>query len=70
MTNKKFKYTLKQVIDIMKSVAKSEKMNLVFLDKNSGLGGYNYGASAEKDIMISPFVKGNAGDKATGCTLL
>ena len=49
MTNKKFKYTLKQVIDIMKSVAKTEKMNLVFLDKNSGLGGYNYGASAGKD---------------------
>ena len=70
MTNNKFKYTLKQVIDLMNSVAKMEKMNLVFLDKNSGLGGYNYGASAGKDIMISPFVKGKAGDKINGCTIL
>ena len=70
MTNKKFKYSLKQVTDIMKSVAKMEKMNLVFLDKSSGLGGYNYGASAGKDIMLSPFVKGKAGDKINGCTIL
>ena len=70
MTNEKFKYSLKQVTDIMKSVAKMEKMNLVFLDKNSGLGGYNYGASSGKDIMLSPFVKGKAGDKINGFTIL
>ena len=67
---KKFKYTLKQVNDIMKSVAKAEKINLVFMHKDDGIGGYNYGASAGKDIMLPPFVKGKAGDKVNGYTII
>ena len=70
MKTKKFKYTLKQVHDIMKSVAKTEKINLVLMDKNDGWGGYNYGASAGKGIMLPPFVKGKVGDKINGYTIL
>ena len=67
---KKFKYTLKQVNDIMKSVAKAEKINLVFMHKDDGAGGYNYGASAGKDIMLPPFVKGKVGDKVNGYAII
>lgn len=66
---KKFKYTLKQVKDIMKFVAGQEKVKLVFMDKDDGAGGYNYGASSGKDIMIPPFVKAKAGDKVNGYTI-
>lgn len=66
---KKFKYTLKQVKDIMKYVATMEKLKLVFLGKDEGWGGYNYGGSTGDDIMLAPFVKGKAGDKVNGYVL-
>lgn len=60
---KRYRRTLAEVRAIMKSVAKKEKLKLVFMSAENGHGGYNYGASTCEDIMLPPFVKGKKGEK-------
>ena len=61
-----FKWNEKSVRQKMEEVAKNEKCQLVFLTKTEGLGGYNYGCSAAKSIMVAPFIKVKAGTKVDG----
>ena len=61
-----FKWTEKAVRQKMEEVAKNEKCQLVFLTKTEGFGGYNYGCSGGKSIMLAPFVKVEAGGKIDG----
>lgn len=60
---KKFKYKREDVIRLLKSIARKEKVRLTFLGKDNGHGGYNYGGSTPKDVMLSPFIKAKKGDK-------
>ena len=64
---KKFKYKREDVIRLMKSIARKEKVRLTFLGKDNGHGGYNYGGSTPKDVMLSPFIKAKKGDKVGRC---
>lgn len=61
-----FTWNEKSVRQKMEEVAKNEKCQLVFLTKTEGLGGYNYGCSAAKSIMVAPFIKVKAGEKVDG----
>ena len=54
---KEIGFTMKEAKDFMREVAKKEKVELVFLTKDEGKGGYNYGGSAD-NIMLAPFRKG------------
>lgn len=58
----KIRFTLKEAKDFMREVAKKEKVKLVFLTKDEGMGGYNYGGSAD-NIMLAPFRKGKKGER-------
>lgn len=58
----KIRFTLKEAKDFMREVAKKEKVKLVFLTKDEGMGGYNYGGSAG-NIMLAPFRKGKKGER-------
>ncbi len=59
---KEIGYTMKGAKDFMREVAKKEKVELKFLTKDGGRGGYNYGGSAG-NIMLAPFRKGKKGDR-------
>ena len=58
----KIRFTLKEAKDFMRKVAKKEKVKLVFLTKDEGMGGYNYGGSAD-NIMLAPFRKGKKDER-------
>lgn len=58
----KIRFTLKEAKDFMREVAKKEKVELVFLTKDEGMGGYNYGGSAD-NIVLAPFRKGKKGER-------
>lgn len=58
----KIRFTLKEAKDFMREVAKKEKVELMFLTKDEGMGGYNYGGSAD-NIMLAPFRKGKKGER-------
>ena len=63
---KVFKWTEKAVSQVMSEVAKNEKVEIVYLTKTEGFGGYNYGCSGGKSIMLAPFTKVKAGEKVDG----
>lgn len=63
---KVFKWTEKAVRQVMSEVAKNEKVEIVYLTKTEGFGGYNYGCSGGKSIMLAPFIKVKAGEKVDG----
>ena len=63
---KVFKWTEKAVKQVMSEVAKNEKVEIVYLTKTEGFGGYNYGCSGGKSIMLAPFIKVKAGEKVDG----
>ena len=63
---KVFKWTEKAVRQVMSEVAKNEKVEIVYLTKTEGFGGYNYGCSGGKSIMLAPFTKVKAGEKVDG----
>lgn len=65
---KRFRRTLSEVRSLMKSIAKKEKVKLVFMAADNGVGGYNYGAYGI-DCMLSPFVKAKKGEKVNGYTI-
>lgn len=67
---KRFRRTLSEARALMKSIAKRENLKLVFLTKDEGNGGYNYGGSSGDSIMLAPFVKGRKGDKVKGYELI
>ena len=54
---KTFTWTRESVHQMMKEIAKKESLDIMFLTKTEGMGGYNYGGSAGNSIMIAPFVK-------------
>ena len=56
-TTKVFRYTKDEVFSLMRRIARKENVKLVFLKKNEGYGGYNYGTSAGNQIMLAPFRK-------------
>ena len=58
--------TAKKADSLMKSIARKEGVKLAFLSEDEGRGGYNYGGSSGDAIMLSPFVKGKAGEKVKG----
>lgn len=62
---KRFRRTLSEVRSLMKSVARKEKVKLVFMSADDGYGGYNYAASANC-IMLAPFVKAKKSIKVKG----
>jgi len=66
ITQRVFKWTERSVRRKMSAIAKSEKCELVYLTKDEGYGGYNYGSSAGKSIMLAPFIKVRAGEKVDG----
>lgn len=59
---KEIGFTMKEAKDFMRDVAKKENVELVFLTKDDGHGGYNYGGSAG-NIMLAPFRKGKTGER-------
>lgn len=63
---KVFKWTEKAVRKTLSEIAKNEKVEIVYLTKTEGYGGYNYGCSAGKSIMLAPFIKVKAGEKVDG----
>lgn len=62
----KYTMTAKKAESLMKSIARKEGVKLAFLSEDEGRGGYNYGGSSGNAIMLSPFVKGKAGEKVKG----
>lgn len=63
---KVFKWTEKAVKKVMSEIAKNEKVEIVYLTKTEGMGGYNYGSSAGNSIMLAPFIKVKAGEEVDG----
>jgi len=48
---------------LMLNICKENKLNLTFLKKNEGLGGYNYAYCGGNEIMLAPFVGKNSLEK-------
>ena len=63
---KVFKWREKDVRAVMAEVAKNEKCELVYLTKDEGYGGYNYGCSGGKVISLAPFIKVESGVRLDG----
>lgn len=57
MINYQFKeYTKEYCINLMKQICKENNLKLIFLKKDEGKGGYNYGCSSIDEIMLAPFI--------------
>lgn len=59
-------YTLKQVKKLMADIASEHGLELTYMTKDQGVGGYNYGGSTGEEIMIAPFKKCCGGDEIDG----
>lgn len=49
--------THQEALELMETAAKAVGCKVYMLSVDEGRGGYNYGGSAGKDIMIAPFIK-------------
>lgn len=64
MTEYQYKeYTKEYCIDIMQQICKENNLKLIFLKKNEGKGGYNYGSCSIDEIMLAPFIGKGAIEK-------
>ena len=59
---KLFEHTEEETVELMRKVCAEHNLKLTFMGEDEGMGGYNYGGSTDKEIMLAPFVKAKAGD--------
>ena len=60
---KLYKHTKKSDEALMRRICREYKIKLVLLEPDEGKGGYNYGGSAGREIMLAPFVKSFGEDR-------